>query len=305
MRILFIGTVNKGNKPTGGEEFKNQLILAKLEVEYEIVLIETSKWRTNMLVISKLFFHLFFIKYDQIIISASSLSTNRLLSLLYFFPKINQKIIYFVLGGYFPVALEKGVYQIDKYKNLKAIFIQGIGLKNKLLSLGLNNVFVLNNFKNFESTLIKTNYNQNFDLIKFVFISTLLKEKGVDLIIEAVIKLINKGFQGRFSVTFYGMMTPQFEKKFSELKIKEIEFKGYLDLMNNPQIGYDILAGYHCLIFPTYYKGEGFAGVFIDAFFAGLPVITTEWNMNSEVIKDGYNGIIIQPKDSNAIVSAI
>ena len=55
------------------------------------------------------------------------------------------------------------------------------------------------------------------------------------------------------------------------------------------------------MLFPTYWKGEGFPGVIIDAFVAGLPVIATDWNMNTEIIEEGVNGFIIEPNSSNAL----
>ena len=47
--------------------------------------------------------------------------------------------------------------------------------------------------------------------------------------------------------------------------------------------------------------GEGFPGVIIDAFISGLPVIASDWNLNSEIIEDGINGFLIEPKDANAL----
>jgi glycosyltransferase involved in cell wall biosynthesis len=49
------------------------------------------------------------------------------------------------------------------------------------------------------------------------------------------------------------------------------------------------------MLFPSFYKGEGFPGVILDAYIAGLPVIASDWNMNSEVVKNGETGIIIPP----------
>lgn len=55
------------------------------------------------------------------------------------------------------------------------------------------------------------------------------------------------------------------------------------------------------MLFPTFWKGEGFPGVIVDAFIAGLPVIATHWNMNVEIIQDGINGFIIPPNDINRL----
>jgi glycosyltransferase involved in cell wall biosynthesis len=56
------------------------------------------------------------------------------------------------------------------------------------------------------------------------------------------------------------------------------------------------------MLFPTYWEGEGFPGVIIDAFIAGLPVIATDWNMNKEIIEEGINGFLIEPKSTDALV---
>ena len=47
-------------------------------------------------------------------------------------------------------------------------------------------------------------------------------------------------------------------------------------------------------MFPTYWHGEGFPGVIIDACITGLPVTASDWNMNSELIKNGVNGYLVE-----------
>ena len=84
-----------------------------------------------------------------------------------------------------------------------------------------------------------------------------------------------------------------------------VTYKGYLDIMNKQQESYEKLSRYSCMLFPTYWQGEGFPGVIIDAYVAGLTVIATDWNMNKEVVEDGKTGIIISIKDSNALASAM
>jgi glycosyltransferase involved in cell wall biosynthesis len=55
--------------------------------------------------------------------------------------------------------------------------------------------------------------------------------------------------------------------------------------------------------FLSYWKGEGFTGVIIDAFIAGVPVIATGWNMNTEIIEDGINGFVIPPNDTVSLAN--
>ena len=48
------------------------------------------------------------------------------------------------------------------------------------------------------------------------------------------------------------------------------------------------LKKYFALLFPTYFHGEGFAGCLIDAFFAGIPVIATDWLYNKDIINNSF-----------------
>jgi glycosyltransferase involved in cell wall biosynthesis len=55
------------------------------------------------------------------------------------------------------------------------------------------------------------------------------------------------------------------------------------------------------LLFPTYWKGEGFAGIFIDAFVSGLPLIITDWAHNRQFVKEGETGLFIPVQDAKAL----
>lgn len=50
---------------------------------------------------------------------------------------------------------------------------------------------------------------------------------------------------------------------------------------------------------------EGFPNVVIEAGAMGLPQIVTDVNGSREIIKEGENGTIIPPKDSNALYEAM
>ena len=70
-----------------------------------------------------------------------------------------------------------------------------------------------------------------------------------------------------------------------------IQYRGVLDLTNIS--GYEKLASYDVMLFPTFWDDEGFPGVIVDAHIAGLPVIASDWNMNREVIEHNKTGRII------------
>ena len=295
MRMLFIGGINRNNAPRGGEEYKNQLILKKLAFEnLTPTIIDTTKWKVRPETWIRLFISILISEFDKIVISASSASAYKLIKLIgYIRPSLLQKTSYLVVGGYFPEAIEWKVFKWEKYRKLKNIVVQGDKLKNKLLkNTKLSNISTIPNFKEFPGIKsIKTNSKKVF---KFVFVGRISQGKGIREIIKAseILKLQNIVF----CVDFYGPVEGQFP-----LNDGILNYKGFLDIQGDPVNSYIKLSEYDCMLFPTYWMGEGFPGVIVDAFIAGLPVIASDWNMNSEIIKDGKNGYLIEPKNAEAL----
>jgi len=302
MRILFIGAINLFHVPLGGEEYKNQLIFERSK-NFDILksFVDTHNWKKNPGVLVILLYKLFFFRWDGILLSASSSSVYRLLILVKWLnPSLLKKISYLVVGGYFPEGIKTSHFNWLNYKELKNIIVQGEIIKQQLLECSeLKNIQVVPNFKKFENhSFINNRVESTF---KFVFIGRISKSKGIVEIIEAVNILKNQNPKLDFSVDFYGPVDEEIEFPI-DLPLK---YMGYLDIMNKQIESYSKLAEYSCMLFPTFWKGEGFPGVIIDAYIVGLPVIVTDWNMNKEVVEFGETGLIIPIKDSNALYIAM
>ena len=296
MSLLFLGAINEGNVPRGGEEYKNQMLYHKLKLEdFKVDFIDTYFWSRKPMIWFKILLNVFLRNYDSIIISASSVSTYRLLRIIRFFrPSILNKITYLVVGGYYPQGIKEKKFDWRVYINLKNIVVQGNLLKNILLGhSNLTNVKVLPNFKSF--TNFKAQLLNKDDIFRFVYVGRISKSKGINEILEAITILKAKDFN--FHVTFYGPVEDTFK-----LESSNASYGGILDIQTNSNEVYAKLSTYNVMLFPTYWKGEGFPGVLIDAFIAGLPVIATDWNMNKEIIEEGINGFLIEPKSTKALV---
>jgi len=303
LKLLFIGAINLSNSPKGGEEYKNQLILDKLVQHntFKTVALDTYNWKRKPLLIAKLFFNILFIHFDSIVISASSASTYLLLRIITKIkPSILYKAHYLVIGGYFPEGIKCKRYDWKVYQNLKSLVVEGVILKEQLLNCSeLHNLEVITNFKKFDVNLVLKEKDDS--IFKFVFIGRISKTKGLLEIIEAVRQLKSKNQELNFTVDFYGPKEEEIEFPVS----LPLAYKGYLDIMNKQHESYAKLSEYSCMLFPTYWMGEGFPGVIIDAYIAGLPVIATDWNMNKEVVEDGETGLIVPIQDANALAFAM
>ncbi len=305
MRVLLIGALNLNQLPKGGEEYKNQLLFARLSAHYTSDVVDTYQWKKRPYVLLSLLYKLFFHYSDTIIISASSRSVYQLVTMLQYFPFIAQKSVYFVIGGYFPTAVLNGTFKLKPYRVLKSIVVEGKSLKQTLQEAGYNGtVHVLPNFKHFPKELKLP--SKVGGVFKFLFLSRIHPDKGINEIFEAS-NLLNQWGLCDFSITFYGPMEENYRDQFESAidSNSNIIYSGVLDIIRDTENAYKTLAAFDCMLFPTYWKGEGFPGVLVDAFVAGLPVIASDWNMNNEVIENEYNGLLIPPKDYFALAEGM
>ena len=67
----------------------------------------------------------------------------------------------------------------------------------------------------------------------------------------------------------------------------------------------EVVRSYDAVLFPTYYEGEGFAGTIIDAMAAGVPVIASDWKYNTELISNGYNGVLFNTRNIEQLVEVL
>ncbi len=129
---------------------------------------------------------------------------------------------------------------------------------------------------------------------KFVFISHIRPTKGIHEIITAAKKLGNKVEIGVYGPFYDGLS----EAVFSGLD--NVRYRGVLEPDKVPTV----LAQYDALLLPTYYLGEGYPGIILEAFSAGIPVIASSWKAIPELV-DETCGILVPPQDSQALYEAM
>lgn len=109
-------------------------------------------------------------------------------------------------------------------------------------------------------------------------------DKGQDMLLRI---LAQKKWQDRpLTVAFIGTGVDEegLRSMTALLKIKNIEFKGYVEDMQNAWLDY------HALVLPS--RSEGLPLVVLEAMAAGRPVIVTKAGGNTELVEDGKTGFI-------------
>ena len=78
-------------------------------------------------------------------------------------------------------------------------------------------------------------------------------------------------------------------------------YRGVLPPTEIPQI----LSEHDLLIYPSYYRSEGYPGAILEAFQCGLPVVAAKWGGVPELVQHEKSGLLIAPRSATEIESAI
>lgn len=299
--LIFIGPMDLGNTPKTGDTMKNQLFLDRFQEVYEkVYTIDTMYWRKSPWILFSLFWVLLIHRKAKVIISANPGSADKFIRILNALP-VKNDIFYWVVGGSFHKMIEDGRFKASTYKALKGIFVQGKTMVESLKKQGLENAQYVANSKIISHYGNRT--KKKDDKIHFVFLSRIEEYKGCSDIMASIEQLIMKGYNNKFDVSFYGRPSEdaEYARKF-EYMVSHCSHAVYKGLLNLRDVkNYDELANYDCMLFPTFWHGEGFPGIVIDAYISSLPIIASDWNLNRDVIEDGVTGWIIPAHDVNAL----
>lgn len=133
--------------------------------------------------------------------------------------------------------------------------------------------------------------------IDFVFISRIMKEKGIDQYLDAA-KVITKNHpETRFHIC--GFCEQDYESLLKQLTNQGIIT--YHGLVADMKPIYQMAS---CIVHPSYYP-EGMSNVLLEAAASARPVITTDRSGCREVVEDGVNGFIVRQKDSQDLIDKI
>jgi glycosyltransferase involved in cell wall biosynthesis len=129
---------------------------------------------------------------------------------------------------------------------------------------------------------------------RFVFVGHVKPEKGIGELVQAATLLASTGL----TVDIYGSL--QDGVSLSWFADSPAKYCG--PLAKDDVIA--TLAEYDALILPTYWVGEGYPGVILEAYFAGIPVIATRWGGIPEIVTD-ETGILVEPRDVGDLAKAM
>lgn len=135
------------------------------------------------------------------------------------------------------------------------------------------------------------------DIVHFVFVARVMKEKGIDQYLYAA-----KIIRDRYSNTAFhicGFCEESYEEMLRELTEQGVII--YHGMVSDIK---EIYRKTHCTVHPTYYP-EGLSNVLLESCAVARPIITTDRSGCREVVDDGINGFVVQQKDGDDLVRKI
>ena len=147
------------------------------------------------------------------------------------------------------------------------------------------------------SEYIPSPYPQDTDGIHFLFISRILKEKGIDNYLEAA-KIIHQ----RHPNTFFHILGQA-----SGIYLERIEAahkEGYI--INHGRVNNvsDFQKNSHCTVLPSYYP-EGVCNVLLEAAASGRPIITCDHPGCRETVDNGKTGYLVKPNNTEDLINKL
>ena len=140
-------------------------------------------------------------------------------------------------------------------------------------------------------------YPNNSENVRFLFISRIMKEKGIEQYLEAA-----KVIKGKYSNTEFHVLG--FCEQEYEAQLQKLTEDGIINYHGLQKDVIPFLKETSCLIHPSYYP-EGMSNVLLEASASGRPVITTNRSGCREIIDDGKTGYIIEIKNSQQLIDKI
>lgn len=150
---------------------------------------------------------------------------------------------------------------------------------------------------NLERFSLRKYPDENDGIVRFAFISRIMKEKGIDYYLAAAKAVRKKYPKAEFHIC--GFCENEYEGKLNEYHANGTVI--YHGMIRDVA---EFLNDIHCVVHPTYYP-EGISNVLLEACASGRPIITTARSGCREVIDDGVNGYMIPCQNGNKLIEAI
>ena len=287
-KVSVLGHFGEGVNLLNGQTIKTKIVTKELKKQVGDENVFTVDTYGGIKVLPKLFFKSITAlkKSKNVIILPAHNGIKFFVPVLSFFNKIfKRKLHYIVIGGWLTEYLKDKKGIIKKLKKFNGIYVETSTMKKALEEMGFSNVVVMPNCKELEVLKENELVFPSSEPYKLCTFSRVCKQKGIEDAVNAVIAVNNHFGRVVYSLDIYGQVDVNENEWFDKLKKSFPDYIKYGGIVPfNKSV--EVLKDYFALLFPTLYYTEGIPGTIIDAFAAGLPVISAKWMNYADILDE-------------------
>ncbi len=126
-------------------------------------------------------------------------------------------------------------------------------------------------------------------IMTILFVGRFHPQKGIQTLLKSIKQIRKKISRIHFTLVGYGPLENHIKEYINKYNLDKFIF------IKKPLYSKELVKEYkrsHLLVLPSLYEGQGI--VVFEAWAAKIPVITTKVGLLKHVVKDGYNGYLIQ-----------
>lgn len=228
-----------------------------------------------------------------------------------YFAKTFLKKPYLIWGHgsevYYPMLVIKFIYIFKLVlKNADAVIALTEDMKKAIKKIYNRDVLVIPNgidlekFKDLSKVTLRKGWKIEDEEKILTFVGTLRPFKGVEYLIRAMKIIRQKNADARLMLVGNGENREKLEKLVKELILEE--YVRFIGKVQNEEVPEYMVAS-DIFILPS--LSEGFPVTVLEAMASGLPIIVTRVRGLQEIIKDGENGFLVEPKNPEQIAEKV
>lgn len=292
-RICIIGHYGFGHTLLNGQTIKTKIITSEIQRQFGSDNVICLDLAGGLKKIPSLLFKVphALQKCDDFVMMPVENGLRFLTPLLCFWSKFfKRRLHYVVIGGWLPSFISAKKQIKNGLKRFRGVYVETNTMKSALEAQGFENVYVMPNCKKLmvlsEDELVYPS-GVPYKLCTF---SRVMKEKGIETAVNIITKVNDRLGYIAYSLDIYGQVDTAQVEWFENLKKQLPDYIRYCGCADANR-SVEVLQKYFALLFPTHFYTEGIPGTIIDAYAAGIPVISAKWESYSDVVDEGITGI--------------
>ena len=210
--------------------------------------------------------------------------------LLFWNTLFHRRLHYSVVGGWLPELTKNNKGLGKRLKKFDHIYVETDTMKKALEEQGFTNITVVPNCKELvplKSEDLVYHTEKPFRLCTF---SRVNRKKGIEDAANVIRQINEESGRTVYELDIYGRIDEGEEAWFEDFTKNSPDYVKYCGQVSADR-SVEVIKNYFALLFPTKYYTEGIPGTIIDAYFAGVPVISSKWQSYHDIVDDNVTGM--------------